>query len=129
MKLFLDTADIDAIRRAHATGLLDGVTTNPSHVAKANRIFEEVVSDICAIIPGHVSVEAVADTADGLVAGARRLAALAPQIVIKIPIFLRGHWKDPPGSSRYCALGDPTADRRVLESGLRVRHNHATITA
>lgn len=90
MKLFLDTADVEAIRRAHATGLLDGVTTNPSHVAKANRIFEEVVVEICAIVPGHVSVEAVADTADGLVAEARRLAALAPQIVIKIPMTPEG---------------------------------------
>jgi transaldolase len=90
MKLFLDTADINAIERVHATGLLDGVTTNPSHVAKTGRVFEEIVREICAIVPGHVSVEAVAPTTEGLVTEAQRLASLAPQIVIKIPMTRDG---------------------------------------
>jgi transaldolase len=90
MKLFLDTADVASIRRARATGLLDGVTTNPSHVAKTGRVFEDVVEEICTIVPQHVSVEAVADTTAGLVAEARRLAAFGKQIVIKIPMTREG---------------------------------------
>ncbi len=90
MKIFLDTADIASIERASATGLLDGVTTNPSHVAKAGRIFEDVIQAICALAPRHVSVEAVADTVEGLVAEARRLAAFGKQVVIKIPMTREG---------------------------------------
>ena len=90
MKLFLDTADVDAIRRASGTGLLDGVTTNPSHVAKVGRVFEDVIKDICGLVPQHVSVEAMAADTDGLVQEARRLSALAPQIVIKIPMTREG---------------------------------------
>lgn len=90
MKIFLDTADIASIERASATDLLDGVTTNPSHVAKAGRIFEDVIQAICALAPRHVSVEAVADTVEGLVAEARRLAAFGKQVVIKIPMTREG---------------------------------------
>ena len=90
MKIFLDTADVAAIRRASATGLLDGVTTNPSHVAKAGRVFEDVIQEICTAVPDHVSVEAVADTTEGLVAEARRLAAFGKQIVIKLPMTPEG---------------------------------------
>ncbi len=86
MKLFLDTADVTSIRRASATGLLDGVTTNPSHVAKAGRIFEDVIEEICSLVPDHVSVEAVADSTEGLVAAARRLVSIGRQVVIKIPM-------------------------------------------
>lgn len=90
MKLFLDTADLGAIRRAHATGLLDGVTTNPSHIAKSGRVFEEVIQEICALGIEHVSVEAVAEGIEGLVAEAKRLADLSPRIVIKIPMTRDG---------------------------------------
>jgi len=90
MKIFLDTADVEAVRRVHATGLLDGVTTNPSHVAKAGRVFEDVVQEICSIVPEHVSVEAVADTAEGLVAEAERLATFGKQVVIKMPMTREG---------------------------------------
>jgi transaldolase len=90
MKIFLDTADVNAVRRVQATGLLNGVTTNPSHVAKAGRVFEDVIQDICKLVPEHVSVEAVADTLEGLVAEARRLAGFGPQIVIKIPMTHEG---------------------------------------
>jgi len=90
MKIFLDTADVDAIRRARDTGLLRGVTTNPSHVAKAGRVFEDVVEEILPLVPEHVSVEAVAETAEGLVKEAERLAAFGPGIVIKIPMTREG---------------------------------------
>lgn len=90
MKIFLDTADIDEIRAAMDTGLLRGVTTNPSHVAKAGRVFEDVVEEICGIVPEHVSVEAVAENAEGLIAEAVRLSRIAPQVVIKIPMTREG---------------------------------------
>ena len=66
MKIFLDSADVEVIRKAHATGLVDGVTTNPSKLAHTGKPFTEVVKEICAIVPGPVSVEAVADMADDL---------------------------------------------------------------
>ncbi|MBN1998971.1 fructose-6-phosphate aldolase [candidate division KSB1 bacterium] len=90
MKIFLDTSDVEAIRRAYDTGLLDGVTTNPSHLAKTGRKIETVVKEICAIVPGPVSVEAVADTAKGLVKEALKVAALAPNVVVKIPMTPEG---------------------------------------
>jgi len=90
MKIFLDTADVAAIRRASAGGILDGVTTNPSHLAKAGNLFEDIIEEICRLVPGHVSVEAVADSTEGLLAEALRLSALAPQIVIKIPMTPEG---------------------------------------
>jgi len=90
MKIFLDTADIESIKRASASGVLDGVTTNPSHVAKTGRAFEEVVAEICQIVPGHVSAEAVAESRDDLIAEAERIASIAPQVVIKIPMTPAG---------------------------------------
>jgi transaldolase len=90
MKLFLDTADVESVRRISATGLLDGVTTNPSHVAKSGRVFEEVIEEICELVPGHVSVEAVAESTADLVKEAKRLSALGEQIVIKIPMTRGG---------------------------------------
>lgn len=90
MQIFLDTADVSAVRKAAATGLLNGVTTNPSHVAKAGRVFEDVIEEICSIVPDHVSVEAVAQTAEGLVAEGRRLAAFGKQVTIKIPMTREG---------------------------------------
>jgi transaldolase len=90
MKIFLDTADVAAVKKAQATGLLAGVTTNPSHIAKAGRVFEDVIQEICSLVPGHVSVEAVSGSTEGLVAEARRLAALGQQIVIKVPMTRGG---------------------------------------
>jgi transaldolase len=90
MKLFLDTADVDAIRRASATGLLRGVTTNPTHVSKTGREFVGLVKEICDIVPGHVSVEAMGESTDELVAEGRNLAKLAPPIVVKIPMTPEG---------------------------------------
>lgn len=90
MKLFLDTADVESIKRAHDTGLLDGVTTNPSHVAQAGKPFQELVKEICDITPGPVSVEAVGETVDEIVAEAKKIHTLAPNIYIKIPMNVEG---------------------------------------
>jgi transaldolase len=90
MKIFMDTGDVEAIRKAHDTGLIDGVTTNPSHIAKAKRRFRDVVEEICSIVPGPVSVEAVSETADKLIAEAVRLAEIAPNVVVKIPMTVEG---------------------------------------
>jgi len=90
MKIFLDTADVEEIERAAATGLIHGVTTNPTHVVKTGAVFEDVLKRICEIVPEHVSAEAVADTTDGLVREAERIAAIAPQIVIKVPMTRDG---------------------------------------
>lgn len=90
MKIYLDTANVDEIRQAKATGLLDGVTTNPSHIARSGRGFEEVVREICTIVPEHVSAEAVGESVDELVAEAQRISAWAKQIVIKMPMTEAG---------------------------------------
>jgi len=90
MKIFLDTGDVEAIRKAYDTGLIDGVTTNPSHIAKTQRKFRAVVEEICSIVPGPVSAEAVSETTDGLIEEAVRLAQIAPNVVIKIPMTVDG---------------------------------------
>lgn len=90
MKIFLDSADVEAVRRAHATGLMDGVTTNPSKIAETGRRFTEIVKEIGAAVPGPVSVEAVADTKHGLIEKAVEIAQLAPNIVVKIPMTVEG---------------------------------------
>jgi transaldolase len=90
MKIFLDTGDVEAIKRAHDTGLIDGITTNPTHIAKTGRKFQDVVKEICGIVSGPVSVEAMADTTEGLVHEAQIAAQLAPNIAIKIPMTVEG---------------------------------------
>jgi len=90
MKIFLDTGDVEAINRANDTGLLDGVTTNPTHIAKTGRKFQDVVKEICGIVSGPVSVEAVAETAADLVREAEKAAQLAPNVAIKIPMTVEG---------------------------------------
>ena len=90
MKIFLDSADVEAIRRAHATGLVDGVTTNPSKIAETGKSFVEVVKEICGIVPGPVSVEAVADAKDELIEKGVEIARFSPNIVVKIPMTVEG---------------------------------------
>ena len=90
MKFFIDTADVDEIRKAHAMGLVDGVTTNPSLVAKTGRPFADVIRDICEIVDGPISAEAVSLDYEGMVAEARQLAAIHPNIVVKIPLTPEG---------------------------------------
>lgn len=90
MKLFLDTANIDEIREAYALGVISGVTTNPSLIAKEGRNFAEVVREIAAIVDGPISAEVVSPDAAGMVAEALELAALHPNVVIKIPMNAEG---------------------------------------
>jgi len=90
VKIFLDTGDVEAVRKAYDTGLVDGVTTNPSHIAKTGRKFEEVVKEICSIVPGPISAEVLSEVADGMVEEAGRLASIAPNVIIKIPMTPEG---------------------------------------
>ncbi len=90
MKIFLDTGDVEAVRRAQDTGLLDGVTTNPSHIARTGRRFRDVVKEICDIVPGPVSAEVMAEDATGMVTEAVEVAALAPNVAVKIPMTVEG---------------------------------------
>jgi transaldolase len=86
MKFFIDTADIDEIRDLAASGLVDGVTTNPSLVAKSGRSFFQVLREICEVVSGPVSAEVTATDHEAMVAEGRRLAALAPNITVKVPL-------------------------------------------
>jgi len=90
MKFFVDTADIDEIRSLVETGLVDGVTTNPSLVAQAGRKFEEVLAEICAIVPGPVSAEVTATDLSGMLAEGRYLAKISSNVVIKVPLTMEG---------------------------------------
>ncbi len=86
MRFFIDSADIAEIRDLAATGLVDGVTTNPSLVAKSGRDFIEVLRDICAVVPGPVSAEVAATDTANMLAEGRYLAGIAKNIVIKVPL-------------------------------------------
>jgi len=86
MKFFVDTADIEEIRDLAATGLLDGVTTNPSLVAKTGRVFLDVLEDICAVVDGPVSAEVAATDFDTMMLEGKRLAEVADNIAIKVPL-------------------------------------------
>ena len=90
MKIFLDTADIDSIKRANDTGLLDGITTNPSKILESGKKFHEVLKEICKIVKGPVSAEAVAVKAEDIVKEAVIIAGLAPNITIKVPMTTEG---------------------------------------
>ncbi len=90
MKFFLDTANLAEIKEVAGWGILDGVTTNPSLVSKENIPFEELIREICAVCSGPVSVECVSTRSEELVEEARRVAALAPNVAVKIPIGLEG---------------------------------------
>ena len=90
MKFFVDTADVAVIKELAATGLLDGVTTNPSLVAKVGRDFKSVVREICEIVPGPVSAEVAATDYEGMVAEGRVLAAIAKNVCIKVPLTWDG---------------------------------------
>ncbi|MCP4623780.1 MAG: fructose-6-phosphate aldolase [bacterium] len=90
MKIFLDTADVKAIRRANDTGLLDGITTNPMKIAETGKNFYSVIEEICSIVSGPVSAEAVAHRAEDIVGEAEKLAAIAPNVVNKVPMNIEG---------------------------------------
>jgi transaldolase len=86
MKFFIDTADIAEIRDLAATGLVDGVTTNPSLIAKSGRDFLDVLAEICAVVPGPVSAEVAATDTEGMLAEGRALAKVAKNVTVKVPL-------------------------------------------
>jgi transaldolase len=104
MKFFVDTADTAEIKSLAASGLLDGVTTNPSLVAKTGRKFLDVLAEICAVVPGPVSAEVAATDYDGMLAEARVVRSVAKNIAVKVPLT--------PDGLRAC--------RRLTEDGAMV---------
>lgn len=90
MKIFIDTANIDEIREAASWGIVDGVTTNPSLIAKTGRDFRSVVDEICEIVDGPISAECVETKADKMIPEARRIADIHPNIVVKVPLTTEG---------------------------------------
>ena len=90
MKFFVDTADIAEIRDLRATGMLDGVTTNPSLVAKTGRNFVDVVAEICGIVAGPVSAEVTATHYEGMLSEGRKLAGIAKNVAVKVPLTRDG---------------------------------------
>ena len=90
MKFFIDTADIAEIRDLAQTGLVDGVTTNPSLVAKTGRSFLDVVAEICEIVPGPVSAEVAATDFKTMLAEGRKLAKIASNVTVKVPLTVDG---------------------------------------
>lgn len=90
MKFFLDTANLDEIKAGAALGMVDGVTTNPSLVAKEGKDFRTLVGQICEIISGPVSAEVVSTDCEGMLREARELAKIAPNIVVKLPTIPEG---------------------------------------
>ncbi|MGD9334763.1 MAG: fructose-6-phosphate aldolase [Desulfobacterales bacterium] len=90
MKFFIDTANIDEIREAHSMGMVDGVTTNPSLIAKESRDFEDIIKEICQIVDGPISAEVISTDTEGMIKEARHLAKIHDNIVVKIPMIVDG---------------------------------------
>ena len=90
MQLFIDTADIEAIKKANAMGFISGVTTNPSLIAKEGKDFHATIKEIASIVDGPISAEVLADDAEGMVEQGKVLAALDPHVVVKIPMTGEG---------------------------------------
>jgi len=90
MKFFIDTAEVSEIRAAHELGLVDGVTTNPSLIAKSGRDFKEVITEIAGIVDGPISAEVIALDAEGMISEGKELARIHQNIVIKVPMTTEG---------------------------------------
>jgi transaldolase len=90
MKFFIDTANIDEIKEAHSMGMVDGVTTNPSLIAKEGRDFEEIIKEICEIVNGPISAEVISIDTEGMVKEGRELSKIHDNIVVKIPMLVDG---------------------------------------
>lgn len=101
MKIFLDTANVAEIKEATKLGFCDGITTNPTLIAKEKRKFEDAIREICELCPGPVSAECVTERYDDLMPEARRIAKLAPNVVVKIPLTREGL-----KAVRACSLED-----------------------
>lgn len=106
MKFFLDTANIDEIREAHSWGILDGVTTNPSLIAKEGKDFLDVIAEIAELVQGPVSAETVSTDAEGMIREGRLLAKVSEHIVVKLPLT-------PEGLKACRALSDDGIDCNV----------------
>ena len=90
MKFFIDTANIEEIKDANSMGMVDGVTTNPTLIAREGRDFKEIIAEICKIVDGPISAEVISLDTDGMVAEARELAKIHANIVVKIPMTTDG---------------------------------------
>ena len=90
MKFFMDTADVEAIKRAVELGMCDGVTTNPTLIMKSGKDQKTVIKDIAKIVKGPISVEGIAEDAPGMIREAEEFAKWAPNIVVKIPMTKEG---------------------------------------
>jgi transaldolase len=90
MKFFIDTADVKEIREAHALGLVDGVTTNPSLIAKSGRKFKDVIKEIVSIVDGPISAEVISLDAPGMIKEGKELAKIHKNIVVKLPMTPEG---------------------------------------
>jgi transaldolase len=90
MKFFIDTANIEEIKEANSWGILSGVTTNPTLIAKENKEFHPTIKEICGIVKGPVSAEVISMELDGMIEEARGLASLAENVVVKIPMTIEG---------------------------------------
>ena len=90
MKFFIDTANVNEIKEANDMGMVDGVTTNPSLIAKEGRDFEEIIKEICEIVDGPISAEVVSTDTEGMLEEARKLSRIHDNIVIKIPMLVDG---------------------------------------
>lgn len=90
MKLFIDTADVAQIRQARDWGIIDGVTTNPTHIANSGKPFDDVLQEIFDLVDGPISVESVSLNAEGIIAEGRRIAAFHKNAVVKVPVIVEG---------------------------------------
>ncbi len=90
MQLFIDTADIVQIREAYSWGIVDGVTTNPTHIANSGKPFDDVLAEIFELVDGPISVESVSTNAPGIIAEGRRIAAFHKNAVVKVPVMIEG---------------------------------------
>ncbi len=90
MKFFIDTANIAEIKEAHSMGMVDGVTTNPSLIAKEGRSFEEIIHEICDVVDGPISAEVVSVDVGGMIEEGKKIAAIHDNIVVKIPMIPEG---------------------------------------
>lgn len=104
MDIFIDSADVRDLRAAAASGLVNGVTTNPSLIARSGRDMKEAIAEICSIVSGPVSAEAVASDVEGMLAEGRYLASIAENVVVKLPLTPAGL----------------TACQRLVQDGIRV---------